>query len=95
MIQPAASLVRYDNPVLISRSDGQGISGIKNLSNIMKNNAFDKKFNNQPSGAKKLPPVDDKGRLKTPNQTEDVLNSILPPRYNFIYLFIYLSYYYN
>jgi dynein light intermediate chain len=78
MIQPASSLVRYDNPVLISRSDGQG-SGIKNLQNIMKNKAIDKKFN-QPSGAKKLPPVDDKGRLKTPNQTEDVLNSILPPR---------------
>ncbi|ORX48618.1 hypothetical protein BCR36DRAFT_404947 [Piromyces finnis] len=80
MIQPAASLIKYDNPVLVSRSDGQGISGIKNIQNLMKNNAIDKKFSNQPSGIKKLPPVDDKGRLKTPNQTEDVLNSILPPR---------------
>ena len=83
MIQPAASLIKYDNPVLVSRSDGQGITGIKNIQNLMKNNAIDKKFSNQPSGMKKLPPVDDKGRLKTPNQTEDVLNSILPPRYKF------------
>lgn len=80
MIQPAASLIRYDNPVLVSRSDGQGIPGIKNIQNIIKNVNIDKKFSNQPSGIKKLPPVDDKGRLKTPNQTEDVLNSILPPR---------------
>jgi len=80
MIQPAASLIKYDNPVLVSRTDGQGISGIKNIQSLMKNNTLDKKFNNQPSGMKKLPPVDDKCRLKTPNQTEDVLNSILPPR---------------
>jgi len=54
MIQPAASLIKYDNPVLISRSDGQGIPGIKNLQNFMKTNAIDKKFSNQPSGAKKI-----------------------------------------
>jgi dynein light intermediate chain len=48
------------------------------------NNKSDKKGN--PAVAtdkakKKLPPVDDKGRNKTPTQTEDILNSILPPRY--------------
>jgi dynein light intermediate chain len=34
-------------------------------------------------GKPKLPPVmDDKlGRAKSPTQTEDILNSILPPRY--------------
>ncbi|KAI9220176.1 axonemal dynein light chain-domain-containing protein [Blastocladiella britannica] len=33
------------------------------------------------AAAAKLPPVDDKGgRAKSPNQTEDILNSILPPR---------------
>lgn len=69
---PGQSLVRYDNPVLVSRSDGASNSkkegkgatdGKKGAANV----------------PKKLPPVDDK-RAKTPSQTEDILNSILPPR---------------
>jgi dynein light intermediate chain len=71
MIQTSASLVKYDNPVLVSRTDAaKGKVG------------GDAK--KPPVGApKKLPPVDDKGRPKTPSQTEDILNSILPPRYLF------------
>ncbi|KAI9105940.1 axonemal dynein light chain-domain-containing protein [Phlyctochytrium arcticum] len=66
MIQPTHSLVKYDNPVLVSRTDGskKGADGSKKP---------------LPSGKKTLPPVDDK-RPKTPSQTEDILNSILPPR---------------
>merc|ERR1719354_423341 len=59
---PTQSLLRYDNPVLISRSDG--VSGSKDHKQIP---------------GKKLPPVDDK-RAKPQTQTEDILNSILPPR---------------
>ncbi len=80
MPQPSVSLLRYENPILVSRVD-------KKVANV-----------NSPSKspervAKKLPPVDDKGRPKTPTtnnntntgasggpQTEDILSAILPPR---------------
>ena len=69
MIQPSQSLVRYDNPVLVSRTDAAKAANAKVAGDAKKLPA-----------TKKLPPVDDKGRTKTPNQTEDILNSILPPR---------------
>ncbi len=77
MIQPSHSLVRYDNPVLVSRTDAKGKPALAP--------AADKtKALLPPSGSlnqnKKLPPVEEKGRVKTPTQTEDILNSILPPR---------------
>lgn len=66
---PGQSLVRYDNPVLVSRSDS--------AANAKKDaKGVDAK---KSTVSKKLPPVDDK-RAKTPSQTEDILNSILPPR---------------
>jgi dynein light intermediate chain len=67
-MSPGQSLVRYDNPVLVFRTD----------SNATKQKSTEK--GKQQIGSKKLPPVDDK-RPKTPSQTEDILNSILPPRY--------------
>ena len=69
MVRPGESLVRYDNPALISRTDGTTKGQSKAPGK------------DQRAGAKKLPPVDDKGKPKTPTQTEDILNSILPPRY--------------
>lgn len=72
MIQTSASLVKYDNPVLVSRTDAAKGAGKVGAPGDAKK---------PPAGApKKLPPVDDKGRPKTPSQTEDILNSILPPR---------------
>ena len=68
MIQAAASLVKYDNPVLVSKTDAS------------KTGKQDAKKSTVPGAPKKLPPVDDKGRPKSPTQTEDILNSILPPR---------------
>ena len=67
MIQASASLVKYDNPVLVSRTD----AAVKNKAAAAAGPA---------NAAKKLPPVDDKGRPKSPTQTEDILNSILPPK---------------
>lgn len=69
---PGQSLVRYDNPVLVSKTDGTPSAGKL----AKQTDKSDKKLGSQ----KKLPPVDDKGRTKTPTQTEDILNSILPPR---------------
>jgi len=62
MIPPINSLVKYDNPILVSTTKdkkGKGAAAKK--------------------GAKggKLPPVEGKPQL---SQTEDILNSILPPR---------------
>merc|ERR1712167_438215 len=60
MIPPHNSLVRYDNPVLVSTSkDKKG------------------KGKDKGKGGKKLAPLDSKPQL---TQTEDILNSILPPR---------------
>eukprot|EP00798_Chlamydomonas_sp_ICE-L_P015939 gene15939-22071_t len=59
MIPPLASLVKYDNPVLVGSSKGgKGAKGM-----------MGKKGS--------LPPVEQKPGL---TQTEDILNSILPPR---------------
>lgn len=78
MIQPTLSLVKYDNPVLVSRTDGtktQPKPGASPATATTGDKGSGNKIN-----VKKLPPVDDKGRVKTPTQTEDILNSILPPR---------------
>ncbi|KAJ3045095.1 Axonemal dynein light intermediate polypeptide 1 [Rhizophlyctis rosea] len=81
MIQPSHSLVKYENPVLVSRTDTGPLKGapgpLKGAPGAGVPGLGDKKL---PGGPKKLPPVDDKGRAKTPTQTEDILNSILPPR---------------
>ena len=59
MIPPVKSLVKYDNPVLVSTSKHKGKDKLGQ------------------KGGKKLPPVDGKPNV---TQTEDILNSILPPR---------------
>ncbi|KAJ3090017.1 28 kDa inner dynein arm light chain, axonemal, partial [Phlyctochytrium bullatum] len=80
MISPTHSLVRYDNPVLVSKTDGGNKAGAKGNVGGDLGKSGKPPLGGQPTGSKKLPPVDDKGRTKTPNQTEDILNSILPPR---------------
>lgn len=59
MIPPVKSLVKYDNPVLVSTSKAKGKDKLAG------------------KGGGKLPPVDGKPNV---TQTEDILNSILPPR---------------
>mmetsp|Transcript_8104 Transcript_8104/g.14060 ORF Transcript_8104/g.14060 Transcript_8104/m.14060 type:complete len:242 (+) Transcript_8104:156-881(+) len=58
MIPPLQSLVKYDNPVLVSTTK-------------------DKRGKDKKSKKASLPPVEQKPGL---SQTEDILNSILPPR---------------
>ncbi|KAJ2995260.1 Axonemal dynein light intermediate polypeptide 1 [Globomyces sp. JEL0801] len=77
---PGYSLVRYDNPVLVSRSDATNPGKVPGKGGAAPNPTTDTKKGTVSNGQKKLPPVDDKGRAKTPSQTEDILNSILPPR---------------
>lgn len=77
---PGQSLVRYDNPVLVSRTDAKAAALGKPAAGPNAGAEAVKKVAGN-TVAKKLPPVDDKGRAKSPTQTEDILNSILPPRY--------------
>ncbi|KAI8807564.1 axonemal dynein light chain-domain-containing protein [Cladochytrium replicatum] len=107
---PAQSLVRYDNPVLVSRTDanvganvgGPGGKAAVGAQNAGAKDSLVKKDTSKlvaqaaaapgaqaPAGVapatggplpKKLPPVEEKGRAKTPTYTDDILNSILPPR---------------
>ena len=68
MIPPNASLVKYDNPVLVSRTtDKKG----KSKQNGAKGGAA------QPPRPGKLAPISADSKAQ---QTEDILNSILPPR---------------
>ncbi len=65
------SLVKYDNPVLVVKGAAESRSPTKEKA--------------LPGAKPKLPPVvaDDKtgkAAAKAPTQTEDILNSILPPR---------------
>ena len=64
MIHPSHSLVKYDNPVLVSKtqSDKQGVSGASPT---------------KPSGSSG---EGEKNKLQAGATTEDILNSILPPR---------------
>nr|KAJ3421362.1 hypothetical protein HK105_003753 [Polyrhizophydium stewartii] len=86
-MQPSHSLVRYDNPVLVSRTDAaaKGVGGAGAGAGAGRPAAAGQpspaEMKKMPGGPKKLPPVDDKGRAKSPTQTEDILNSILPPRF--------------
>ncbi|ORZ34739.1 33 kDa inner dynein arm light chain, axonemal, partial [Catenaria anguillulae PL171] len=94
------SLVKYDNPQLVSKTSGSGShhhekgpgkaaigthDGAGNANAGGKRPASPGKDSKATStagpNAAKLPPVDDKAaRAKSPTQTEDILNSILPPR---------------
>mmetsp|Transcript_3414 Transcript_3414/g.8624 ORF Transcript_3414/g.8624 Transcript_3414/m.8624 type:complete len:248 (-) Transcript_3414:58-801(-) len=56
------SLIKYDNPILVSTTKGKG---------------KDKGMKAGAKPGKKLPPVEAKASV---TQTEDILNSILPPR---------------
>jgi len=101
MIPPSQSLVKYDNPVLVSRvsekSPLKSLGHEKSSSSKLASNTSSTTGGNGatagPAGISsisgrpaspnkpKLPPVEDKsGRAKSPNQTEDILNSILPPK---------------
>ncbi|KAI9190354.1 hypothetical protein H9P43_001788 [Blastocladiella emersonii ATCC 22665] len=90
--QQLHSLVKYDNPQLVSKtsSSSSGAGSHDKTPHKAAIGTHDAKGGNgagaggnrptSPSKAK-LPPVDDKGgRAKSPTQTEDILNSILPPR---------------
>ena len=81
MIPPHNSLVKHDNPILVSTSSGAAAKASK---------ASDKKGKDALGATAKkgdAPPSPSKGKGKAPGkdgktttQTEDILNSILPPR---------------
>jgi dynein light intermediate chain len=73
MISSNFSLVRYDNPVLVNDSKKRGSAKGARGSTLKKQ----KVPVANGGGNKTLPPVENKPQL---TQTEDILNSILPPR---------------
>ncbi|EDQ87594.1 uncharacterized protein MONBRDRAFT_33249 [Monosiga brevicollis MX1] len=81
MIPPQQTLVKYDNPVLISKSTDKKASRVKgsrrNVSSPSKAATLTPGAPvPQPPRAQKLPPVE----KKASPQTEEILNAILPPR---------------
>jgi len=75
MIPPNASLVKYDNPVLVSRNNDKKTPRAKALKATPQQTSAPGPVPSPPGG-KKLPPVGDKAS----QQTDEILNSILPPR---------------
>ncbi|KAJ3306455.1 Axonemal dynein light intermediate polypeptide 1 [Kappamyces sp. JEL0829] len=76
--------VLRDNDSELNRLEAEHINDMKIVEEIRRSDAAAKKdlkgaAADKKGAGKKLPPVDDK-RAKTPSQTEDILNSILPPR---------------
>ncbi|KAK3699749.1 hypothetical protein QZH41_015598, partial [Actinostola sp. cb2023] len=81
MIPPNASLVKYDNPVLVSRNTDKKSPRARSLKVSQQqgpNNAAGPVP--QPPKASKLPPMD----AQKNQQTDEILNAILPPRNNLI-----------
>ncbi|XP_062520518.1 33 kDa inner dynein arm light chain, axonemal-like isoform X2 [Corticium candelabrum] len=80
MIPPTASLVKYDNPILVSKTgDKQKTKPLtgKQASSTMGVQTAGPTGPVPPAAKGKLPPVDSQ---KASQQTEEILNSILPPR---------------
>lgn len=84
MIPPKQSLVKYDNPVLISRSTDKKSSrarvkkptALPDIASGLDTSSPIPVSTSDLRGKKKLPPVE----AKAQKETEDILNSILPPR---------------
>ncbi|XP_013418349.1 33 kDa inner dynein arm light chain, axonemal [Lingula anatina] len=77
MIPPNASLVKYDNPVLVSRNTDKKTPRARALK-VSSPQPPDQGPVPSPPGGKKgaVPPID----AKAAQQTDEILNSILPPR---------------
>ncbi|CAC5387183.1 33 kDa inner dynein arm light chain, axonemal-like [Mytilus californianus] len=75
MIPPNASLVKYDNPVLVSRNTDKKTPRARALKVTPAPPAGSGPVPSPP-GKQKLAPVD----AKAAQQTDEILNSILPPR---------------
>lgn len=76
MIPPNASLVKYDNPVLVSRNTDKKTPRARALKVSPAAQPGGAGPVPSPPAKQKLPPMD----AKTAQQTDEILNSILPPR---------------
>lgn len=71
IIAPTSSLVRYDNPALVTRNTDKRTPKAKALKSTSPT-----PMDGSPTAMKKLQPLDSKNL----QQTDEILNSILPPR---------------
>ncbi|XP_071486648.1 33 kDa inner dynein arm light chain, axonemal [Diadema setosum] len=77
MIPPNASLLKYDNPVLVSRNTEKKTPRARALKTSPQQPTNTGPVPNPPpKGGSKLPPVES----QKAQQTDEILNSILPPR---------------
>lgn len=78
MIPPNASLVKYDNPVLVSRNTDKKSPRARSLKVSQQQGTGPAAIGPvpQPPRASKLPPMD----AQKNQQTDEILNAILPPR---------------
>lgn len=76
MIPPSSSLVRYDNPVLVTRNNEKRSQKSKALKAQSPPPGESSGLVPSPPSSKKLQPID----AKNLQQTDEILNSILPPR---------------
>ncbi|XP_077990220.1 33 kDa inner dynein arm light chain, axonemal [Glandiceps talaboti] len=76
MIPPNASLVKYDNPVLVSRNTDKKTPRARALKASPQQSGNTGPVPNPPPKGAKLPPMD----AQKAQQTDEILNSILPPR---------------
>jgi hypothetical protein len=81
MIPPTTSLVRYDNPALVTRNNDKRNAkskGLKSSSPTPMDGILPISGQNSDQKSKnKLQPIDSKSF----QQTDEILNSILPPRF--------------
>lgn len=76
IIAPTSSLVRYDNPALVTRNTDKRTPKAKALKSSSPTPMDSSMPLNSPGANKKLQPLDSKNL----QQTDEILNSILPPR---------------
>lgn len=76
MIPPTSSLVKYENPALVTRNTDKRNAKAKSSKQVPGEPAESSMPVSSPPPSKKLQPID----AKNLQQTDEILNSILPPR---------------
>lgn len=84
MIPPQSSLVKYNSPILVSTTKEKSLKAKKALSKPSSHGSSSSSNNNQgdasPLQQQQKPTVFTGSYSQSQSQTEDILNSILPPK---------------
>jgi dynein light intermediate chain len=81
MIPPQSSLVKYNSPILVSTTKEKTLKGKATLNKkTTASSALTKTSNQAQSGDNKSATANGATQGQSQSQTEDILNSILPPK---------------